>query len=158
MDEAAAKKALRMFSYGLYMVSSATEDDVSAMTANWITQVSFHPRMVAVAVEQDAHSLEVIRKSGVFAVNVYESGQRELAAHFSRLTAKVGNKLKGREYTRGSTGCPLIPEALAAVECRVVSEQPAGDHVLFIGEVVDAHVNREGEPLTMKEAGFRYSG
>jgi flavin reductase (DIM6/NTAB) family NADH-FMN oxidoreductase RutF len=158
MDEAIAKKALRMFTYGLYMVSSAADGDVSAMTSNWITQVSFHPRMLALAVEVDSHSLEVIRKSGVFAVNVYESGQRELAAHFSRLTAKVGNKLAGREYTLGSTGCPLLPEALAAVECRVVFEHPVGDHVLFVGEVVDAHLNREGEPLTMKEAGFRYSG
>ena len=33
-----------------------------------------------------------------------------------------------------------------------------GDHVLIVGEVVDAHVNREGAALTMKEAGFRYSG
>jgi flavin reductase (DIM6/NTAB) family NADH-FMN oxidoreductase RutF len=40
----------------------------------------------------------------------------------------------------------------------VVLEQPAGDHVLFLGEVVDAHYNRDGESLTMKETGFRYFG
>lgn len=158
MDNATAKKALRMFTYGLYIVTSAADGNLGAMTANWVGQVSFDPRMVSLAVEQDAHSLEVIRGGGVFAVNVLESDQRELAAQFSRTTAKVGNKLEGYEYTIGNFGCPLLPEALAAVECRVVLEHPVGDHVLFVGEVVDAYVNREGEPLTLKMAGFRYSG
>ena len=158
MDPAVAKKVLRQFSYGLYVVTSATEDDVGAFTANWVGQVSFEPRMLSLAVEQDAHALEVIRKSGVFAVNVLESGQRDLAGRFGRATAKVGNKLEGYEFERGSTGAPLLSEALGAIECRIVGETPAGDHVLFLGEVVDAHQNREGESLTLKEAGFRYSG
>jgi flavin reductase (DIM6/NTAB) family NADH-FMN oxidoreductase RutF len=158
MDNAIAKKSLRLFSYGLYIITSAADGDTGAFTANWVGQVSFDPRMVSVSVEQDAHGLQVIRSSGVFAVNVLDKTHRELAAQFSRPTAKVGNKLEGHDYTSGSTGCPLLPEALAAVECRVVLEHPAGDHVLFVGEVVDAHLNREDEPLTMKDAGFKYSG
>jgi flavin reductase (DIM6/NTAB) family NADH-FMN oxidoreductase RutF len=159
LDEAIAKKVLRMFTYGMYIVTSAAEgEEPGAFTADWVSQVSFEPRMLALSVEQDAHSLGVIRKSGVFAVNVLESGQRELAGQFGRSTAKVGNKLADYEYSTGSTGSPLIAEALGAIECRVVHEHPAGDHVLFLGEVVDAHLNREGEPLTMKETGFRYFG
>ncbi len=159
MDNAIAKKALRLFTYGLYIATTADgEGDTGAMTANWIGQVSFEPRMLSISVESDAHFLEVIRKSGVFAINVLESGQRELAGQFGRSTAKVGNKLEGYAYEPGSTGSPLLSEALGSVECRVVLEHPAGDHVLFLGEVVDAHFNREGDSLTMKEAGFRYSG
>jgi flavin reductase (DIM6/NTAB) family NADH-FMN oxidoreductase RutF len=159
LDNAVAKKALRLFSYGIYIATTAADDgDTGAMTANWIGQVSFDPRMLSLAVESDAHFLDVIRKSGVFAINVLESGQRDLAGQFGRSTANVGNKLEGYNYAPGSTGSPLLENALGSVECRVVFEQPAGDHILFLGEVVDAHVNREGEPLTMKEAGFRYSG
>ncbi len=159
MDNATAKKALRMFTYGMYIVTTASEGgEVGAFTADWVTQVSFEPRMVAVSVEQDAYSLGVMRKSGVFAVNILESGQRELAGQFGRATAKVGNKLEGYGHSAGSTGSPLLGEALGAVECRIVMEYPTGDHVLFTGEVVDAHVSREGDPLTMKETGFRYSG
>jgi flavin reductase (DIM6/NTAB) family NADH-FMN oxidoreductase RutF len=158
VDNTLAKKSLRLFSYGLYIITSAADGDTGAFTANWVGQVSFDPRMVSVSVEQDAHGLQVIRSSGVFAVNVLDKTQRELAAQFSRPTAKVGSKLEGHEYTRGSIGCPLLPEALATVECRVVLEHPVGDHVLFVGEVVDAHLNREDEPLTMKDAGFKYSG
>lgn len=158
MDNAIAKKTLRMFSYGLYIVTSAAEGDVGAFTANWVGQVAFEPRMVAVSVENDAHALDVIRKGGVFAVNILEQDQRELAGQFGRATAKVGNKLEGYTYSAGSTGSPILSETVGSVECRVVLENPVGDHVLFVGEVVDAHLNREGEPLTMRNAGFRYSG
>ena|SRR3712207_4797553 len=158
MDNATAKKALRTFSYGLYVVTSAAGEEQSAMTANWVGQVSFEPRQVSVAVESDAHSLEVIRRSGIFAVNVLSGEQRELATHFSKQTAKVGNKLEGHIYTTGEEGCPILSEALAAVECRVVQDLPAGDHVLVIGQVTQAYVLNEGEPLTMKAAGFKYSG
>ncbi len=78
---------------------------------------------------------------------------------FGRSHAKVGNKLEGHAWEPGSTGAPLLSEeALAAVECRVVGQIPSGDHVLYVAEVVDAHFWREGTPLTMAEAGFRYSG
>lgn len=158
MDNATAKKALRTFSYGLYVVTSAIEGEQSAMTANWVGQVSFEPRQVSISVETDAHSLGVIRRSGVFAVNVLSSEQRELAAHYSKQTAKAGNKLEGHSYTIGEEGCPILSEALAAVECRVVQDLPTGDHVLVIGQVTQAYVLNEGEPLTMRAAGFKYSG
>src|SRR5438445_13863479 len=90
LDNATAKKVLRMFTYGMYIVTTSDGEDVGAFTADWVMQVSFEPRLLALAVEQDAHSLGVIRKSGVFAVNVLETGQRELAGQFGRATAKVG--------------------------------------------------------------------
>ena len=159
MDPAIAKQVLRLFTYGMYIVTTASEDgDVGAFTADWVMQVSFEPRMLAISVEQDAHSFGVLRRSGVFAVNVLEAGQREFAGQFGRSTAKVGNKLANYPYKQGSTGAPLLDEALGAIECRVVSEVQAGDHVLFVAEVVDAHFIREGDPLTMKETGFRYFG
>ncbi len=158
MDNAIAKKTLRMFSYGLYIITTAADGDVGAFTANWVGQVAFEPRMIAISVENNAHALDVIRRSGVFAVNILEQGQRELAGRFGRATAKVGNKLEGYTYSAGSTGSPILSETLGSVECRVVLENPVGDHLLFVGEIVDAHLNREGEPLTMRDAGFKYSG
>ncbi|MEO5953648.1 MAG: flavin reductase family protein [Chloroflexia bacterium] len=159
MDNAIAKKSLRLFSYGLYIATTADKDgNRGSMLVNWVGQVSFEPRMLSLSVENTAHFLDVIRDSGVFAINVIDSEQREIAGHFGKSTAKLGDKLIGYEWTPGSTGSPLLAEALASVECRVTSEQPAGDHVLFIGEVVDAHYNRDGDALTMKEAGFKYSG
>ena len=158
LDSTIAKKVLRMMTYGMYVVTTADGEDVGAFTADWVMQVSFEPRMAAVSVEQEAYSLGVMTRSGVFAVNILETGQRELAGQFGRSTAKVGNKLENYAFTRGSTGSPLLSEALGALEFRVVHQHPVGDHILFVGELVDAHLNREGDPLTMKETGFRYFG
>src|SRR5438105_10755822 len=122
MDPAIAKKVLRMFTYGMYIVTAASEDEIGGFTADWVFQVSFEPRMLAVSVEQDSFSLGLLRNSKAFAVNVLETGQRELAGRFGRATAKVGNKLEGYPYERGNTGSPLLAEALGAIECRVVHE------------------------------------
>lgn len=159
MDPAIKKKVLRKFSYGLYLVTTGGAEDHGAFTANWLVQSSFEPPMLMIAVEHDAHSLGVLRQSGVFAVHIYEAGQRELAGHFGRNTAKVGDKLAGHTTRPGTTGAPLLEDTIGAVECRVVGEMPSGDHIVFVGEVVDAHLfHEEGEPLTMAMAGFRYSG
>ena len=158
MDPQAKKNALRMVSYGLYVVTSATADDRAAFLCNWLTQCSFEPPLVALALENEAHSLRVMRSAGRFAVCVLETGQRELAGWFGRHSDKVGDKLANRELGATPSGLPLLPEALAWWECTLLSVTAAGDHQLVIAEVVDAAVVREGVPLQLKETGFRYAG
>src|SRR5436309_9082777 len=108
MDPAIKKKSLRLFTYGLYIVTTRTAEDSGAFLANWVFQCSFEPPLLAIAVEQDAHSLEVLRAAGSFAVNVLQSGQRELAGEFGRHYAKVGDKLAGHTWEPGSSGAPLL--------------------------------------------------
>lgn len=159
MDPAVKKSVLRLFTYGLYAVGARHGDEVSGMTANWLVQASFEPPMLALAVEADSHTCQVIRASGAFAVSVYESGQRELAGGLGRTFAKHPEKLDTLNWKPGpATGSPVLEAALGWVECRVTNSMSAGDHVLFVGEVIEAGQNREGQPLTLKEAGFKYSG
>jgi len=158
LDEAAKKTVLRMFTYGLYAVSVRDGAEVNAFTANWICQASFEPPMVMVAVENDGRSIEMMRRTGVFGVSVYETGQKELAGHFGRKSKTHPDKLAGQSWEPGETGAPLLTEALGHLECRVRGESPAGDHTVFVGEVVEARIRREGEPLLQKETGFRYFG
>ncbi len=158
MDPNTRKTAMRMFPYGLYVLTSHSENDRGAFLANWLTQVSFEPALIAVAVEQDAHSLQVIRAAQRFVVNVLETGQRELAGWFGRHSVKVGDKLVNRELQSTPSGQIVLPDALAWIECEMRSESPAGDHVLLTAEVVDAGVIRDGTPLQLKETGFKYAG
>jgi flavin reductase (DIM6/NTAB) family NADH-FMN oxidoreductase RutF len=158
MDEATKKTVLRLFPYGLYAVTATDGELSSGMTANWLTQVSFEPPQVAVAVETDARTLGLIRQAGHFAVNVLASGQRELAGLLGRSSSKVPDKLQQTEYRAGETGAPILAAALGAVECRAVAELVVGDHTLIVGEIVAAHLREAGEPLTLRETGFRYAG
>ena len=158
MDAAAKKTVLRQFPYGLYAVAVAHGDERNAFTANWLSQAAFEPPAVMVAVENDGKSIDLIRRSGVFTVNVFASGQRDLAGQLGRSYARNPQKLQGLAYHLGANGCPILDDALGYLECRVTGELPAGDHTVFVGEIVEAGVIREGETLTMRETGFRYSG
>ncbi len=129
------------------------------MTANWLTQCSFEPPLLALAVEADSHSRQVIEASGAYAINIYETGQRELAGSLGRTFRKHPEKLSEVAWKPGPvTGSPLLDSALGWVECKIISSTPAGDHILFVAEVVEVGLNREGVPLTLKETGFKYAG
>ena len=157
-EETARKTALRMFSYGLYVVTVRHGEEENGFTANWLTQVSFDPPLLALSVENDSHSIGLIRASGIFVVNVLESGQRELAGRLGKRWAHVPDKLAQVPHYPGPNGCAVLDEALAYVECAVASSQPAGDSTLFVARITGAGVQREGMPLTMAEAGFRHAG
>jgi flavin reductase (DIM6/NTAB) family NADH-FMN oxidoreductase RutF len=158
MDEAAKKEALRLFTYGLYAVTSGSIAEVSAFTANWLSQVSFDPPLVAVAVENASHSLPVIQETGYFAVNVLSDDQRELAGRLGKRFAHSPEKAQGLNYATGASGCPLLLDALASVECVVEAQLPAGDSTLVLGRVIAVVAHRAGEPLTMRAAGFKHAG
>lgn len=158
MDEAVKKNVLRMFTYGMYIVTVRDDDRVNAFTVNWLSQVSFDPPLVAVSVENDSASLPMIRASGEFAVCVLEAGQRGLAGQLGKPLSRAPDKLDGIEIVTAPDGFPILGEALGSVVCRLESELPAGDSTLVLGRVVEAVQQREGESLTMRAAGFRHAG
>ena len=158
MDEAAKKEALRLFTYGLYAVTTGEAQEWNVFTANWVSQVSFDPPLVALSVENETTSLPMIRRTRHFAVNVFGANQRDLAGQLGKPYARHPEKLDGLRMERTATGCPVLQETLAWVECAVESEMPAGDSTLVLGRVVGAQVLRREEPLTMLAAGFKHAG
>ncbi len=158
MDEAAKKTILRTFTYGLYAITVRDGERRNAFTANWVAQVSFEPPMVMVSVENDGESIKLLEASGLLAVNAYASGQRELAGALGRKSKNVPNKLEGIATFDSPLGLPLLSDALGWLECRVSGKLPAGDHAVYVAEVIEAGLLHAGEGLTMKETGFRYFG
>jgi len=158
MDEAAKKEALRLFTYGLYAITTGDEQRWNAFTANWLSQVSFDPPLVALSVENTSTSLPIVRQSRRFAVNVLTAEQRELAGRLGKPYARSPQKLEGLQMGTSETGCPVLLETAAWVECAVEGEMPAGDSTLVLARVVDARVLRAEETLTMRAAGFKHAG
>jgi flavin reductase (DIM6/NTAB) family NADH-FMN oxidoreductase RutF len=83
-----------------------------------------------------------------------------LAGALGKPKRRAGDKFAALnlETVRTASGPPALTVALGYVVCRVLFETPAGDSVLILGEVVEALVLNEGEPLTMRAAGFRHAG
>jgi flavin reductase (DIM6/NTAB) family NADH-FMN oxidoreductase RutF len=158
LDPQLKKQVLRTFTYGLYAVSCANEGEVNAFTANWLTQVSFEPPLVAVSIENTTKSLPMILRSRKFIINVYREGDRELAGQLGKSALKHPEKLTGVAYTPGPGGAPILRAALAWVACEVRHTVEAGDSTLVVAEVVEVGMQDEGQPLTMRAAGFRHAG
>lgn len=152
-------RTLDLLPYGLYVIAAGTENDKATIIANWVTQVSFSPKLLAVALENDSSMKEYFLSRGYFALNILPAGGKEIARSFLRsTTGQQGNVIAGRTFRPATHGSPFLLDALASCECRVVNSFPAGDHMIFIAEVLEAAVNGSGAALTLQETGWHYRG
>ena len=158
MDEKSTERALQAIPYGLYVLGSLKGKTVATIVANWITQVSFRPPLIAVAIEDDSKMRLYVERSHFFSINILPAGGTETAKFFVKPVEPVANKINGKEFFLSSNGLPFLKDAVASLECRVVSTHSAGDHVIFVGEVTDSVAIVEGDALTLKETGWKYRG
>lgn len=146
MDAGHKKTALRMIPYGLYILTAEARDGtVAAATVNWVTQASFEPPLVVVAVKVDSRAHAVILDSGAFALNILGKGQQPVAYAFFKSVEREGQTIGGEKFRKGTTGSPILEAAPAFVECRLVETVKKGDHSIMVGEVVDAGVTKQPE-------------
>lgn len=149
MDANEKKQAMRMIPYGLYVLAAESADGrVAASTVNWVTQASFEPPLLAVGVKADSGAHSIIKESKTFALNILGKGQDSLAFSFFKPVEREGDSIAGEPFSSGSIGAPVFANAHAFLECKLVETVEIGDHSLFVGEVVDAGMNKgvDGRP------------
>lgn len=152
-------QALRKITYGFYILTSKFEDRYGAGTVCWVSQVSFEPPLVMTAVKANTHLRNVIKDSGVFAINVVGKAEKPMLWPFAKETRYEDGRLNGYKFETGQLGCPLINGLPAYFECKVVETIEPGDHTIYIGEVVNPGVrNPDAEPLIEWETDLRYGG
>lgn len=160
MDLASKKTALRMIPYGLYVLTGETRNGwAGAGTVNWVTQASFEPPLVVVGLRADSAIHGIIKDAAAFCLNILGKGQEAVARSFFKPAERDGNTIGGQPFRAGQTGSPVLENAIAFLDCRVVDTIEKGDHSVVVGEVVDAGVTREpsGRPddatLWLKDLG-----
>jgi flavin reductase (DIM6/NTAB) family NADH-FMN oxidoreductase RutF len=147
---------------GLYVIGSRLGDEHNLMTANWVTQVSFNPKLVAVSVEQAAVTHRLIRSGRVFAVNIVDREDRAIVRKFTKPVEAdlAAQTLNGFPFHVGRTGAPILDQAVAYVDCELRQEVEVGNHALFIGEVADAAFQKDEDTavLRMEDTRMNYGG
>jgi len=117
--------------------------------------VSLHPLLVMVSIAPPRYSHDLIKESGVLAVNVLTSDQVDLGKRFGYKSGRKVDKFAGLEWITAATGAPILPQAYAYLDLKLVSTFTAGDHTLFVGEVVEAKIlHPQAQPLVFKKADF----
>lgn len=141
--------------HGVYVVTTRLGDRINGMTASWVSQVSLNPLLVMVSIAPPRFSHDLIKESGIFAINVLTSAQMDLGKRFGYKSGRKVDKFAGLDYLTAATGAPILPEAYAYLDLKLVATYPAGDHTLFVGEVVEAKVLKPQEqPLVFKKSDF----
>lgn len=157
-EQQTRKTVLRMISYGLFALGTVRDTDVDLATVNWLTQVSFDPPLLAISVENGSHSIVLMRQTRLFALSVFGDDARDRAAQLGKRWSLNPGKADAVAHYPGKNGCPILSDAVGALECRVLNEMPAGDSTVFLAEITNAEIPREGAPLSMAAAGFRHAG
>jgi flavin reductase (DIM6/NTAB) family NADH-FMN oxidoreductase RutF len=154
------KTVLRMIPYGIYVLTADDgKGNISAATVNWVTQTAFAPPLLVVGVKTDSGTYQTVKTAQTFALNMLGKDQKSLAFTFFRPADVSDGKLSGQSFRKGTTGAPILIDALGAVECRVVSIVEQGDHHIVVGEVIDVYLSKPptGRPdsaiLEMKDLG-----
>lgn len=143
---------LGRISHGVYVVGVAAEGHCNAFTAAWVMQVSFDPPMVALSINPAHSSYRLLQQGRNFTINVLSSDQLDLAQHFGQ-PARI-DKLAAVAWQPAPGGAPVLEQALAWLECRLVAEMDAGDHRLVTGTVVAGQVRTPGAaPLLYRDTG-----
>jgi len=126
------------------LVSSSFEGRDALLTVGWVVPVSYVPSRVAVAISRERFSYNIIKGSGMFAVNIMEFEYVDSVYKAGTISGwDVKDKFSVCGLTRGvgrTLPIAVVEEALGILECRVLKIVEAGDHDLFIGDVVDAYV------------------
>lgn len=141
---------------GVYILTTALEGRVNGMIASWVSQISYEPPLIAVAVHENRFSHRLIRESGLFALHVLGRDQKMMVSRFMNSDAEA--KFSGIAWQPGQTGCPILAECAAWFECRVKTSIQPGNHTVFIGEVVNAMMISDAEPLTTRDYRGQYIG
>lgn len=143
-------EALETFTYGVYVVSGSRGEEVSALTAGMVMQISFSPPMVLVGVGKTKYTHDVIQEGEVFAVSVLAEGQEELGRHFGRQSGRDVDKFAGVPCRTAETGAPILEGCAAWLDCKLVGSYAAGDHTVFVGRVLDAGLDTAQQPMLLR--------
>jgi flavin reductase (DIM6/NTAB) family NADH-FMN oxidoreductase RutF len=140
------KKVLARWTTGVTVVTARDGDRIHGMTVSAFTEVSLEPPLVLVCADKGSETRPVIEGGGSFAVNILARDQEELSNRFASKRDEF-RRFEGLDCESAVTGAPLLPDTLAALDCRVVACHEAGDHVIFVGEVQELRLSEEREPL-----------
>lgn len=148
VDPMSMRQTMGRFATGVAVITTEVDGEAHGMTVNSLTSVSLEPPLLLVCFNHGARSAEAVVEAGHFVVNVLARRQQEIALRFAK---RGEDHFAGLQREYDGHRVPVVPGALAHLDCHVERTFEAGDHTVVLGQVEGVCV-RDGEPL-----GF-YSG
>ena len=136
-------KAMGRLSGGLYIITATKGETQGAMLASWVTQASFEPPGFTVAVAKDRAIESLMQVNDTFVLNILEEGNyQDLMKHFLKRFPPGADRFEGVKTQIANNNSPILIDALAYLECKVVSRMDCGDHWVVYSQVTDGRVSK----------------
>jgi len=154
-DDFVFRKSMRLLASGVTIVASGHEGRRSGLTATAVCSLALSPPRILASINVQGHTYEIVSKSRCMSVNLLTESQQQLAERFAakRATEETDRFVHGNWITRVS-GAPILADALAALDCRVINIIPLDSHAILIGEVEDVVFGPRAAPLIHFEAAY----
>jgi flavin reductase (DIM6/NTAB) family NADH-FMN oxidoreductase RutF len=149
-------KMLGKMTYGIYVLTSKADQVINGMIASWVSQVSYDPLLLMVAIHPNRYTHDLINKNGFFALNVISKDQKDYVKRFKGPDPEL--KFSSINWKTGVTGVPVLSECIGYMECKVKDTYDPGNHTLFVGEVVSAEFLSDEIPLSTSDYEGVYLG
>ena len=135
------------FPTGVTIVTTRDENgEPKGLTSQSFVGLSSDPPLMLVAIDKSSRTLASLRRADGFIINFLKIGAEELSTKFASKSDQKFSDIPWRA-SRVVEGAPILHEATVAyAECRTISQQEAGDHWIFIGEVEGGEI-LGGAPL-----------
>ena len=157
VDASQFKNALKLWASGVTVVTAQSEQQgLKGMTATSFSSVSVDPPQILVCLNQNTDTGALVLEQKQFAVNILGSEQQDVSNQFAGGSSQE-ERFAAVAWETGENGAPVLTEALASLECKVVDQVLAGTHWIVIGEVQKV-VCRSGEPLLYYNGAYRLLG
>jgi flavin reductase (DIM6/NTAB) family NADH-FMN oxidoreductase RutF len=147
------REVMRRFPAPVAVVTGSDEREEFGLTVGSLVSLSLEPPLVGVSVGKDSARHEPMRNAGGFAVSLLSENQAHIAQHFARSGVPPVALWVGVATRPGLHG-PLLDGALAWLECTTWAEYDAGDHTLFLGEVVSTELGVNGRGLVYRDSTY----
>lgn len=147
------REVMRSFPSGICVVTIEHEGTRTGLTVGSLVSLSLEPPLVGFALGHQAQLHELLRGAGEFGVSLLAAEQEALAQHFARSVPPIA-LWTGIELRDDVDGPPLLARALGWLRCRLQAEHPAGDHTIFVGEVVWSDIGSRDPALVYVRHGY----
>ena len=141
---------LRALTSPIVAITTSAEGRANGLIINSAQRASLVPAHMRVSMYISKTNLthDLIWSSGVFGMHLLRTDQFDVVRALGIRSGREGDKMSGLGTRLGETGCPLLTDCLAALECRVINAMDAGAATFFLGDVVNATSGADGDLMT----------
>jgi len=154
-DPEELRTAMRQWATGVTIVSVMHEGRHHGMTASSFTSVSLLPPLVLVSLEEVTNTHRLVQQAGYFAITILDQGQKDISDRFAGRSTEYSDRFAGLDTFTMVSGAPLLGRGLAWFDCRVIATYKAGNHTVFIGDVLAVKYSQGGKPLIYYDRNYR---